>query len=175
MHKHHGALRLLVILVCVLLVGAAVYLVLVYGMGRSVSQTATSTAEYFPVAGSSSTGAVISSRITNHQSSATTTNLQLSGQGITVVTSADNGQTITLSKNEHFVIQLSSNLKWTVVFDPSTGITHVGNTTTSAGQGVYEADQVGTTVMHATGAPICNPGQACPDFLLEEIVTFNVK
>jgi predicted secreted protein len=94
---------------------------------------------------------------------------------MTVITNADNNTTIELSKNERFVIQLGGGLKWSLSFDPSTGISRVPNSTTADGiQGVYEADAVGTTTLHATGAPICAAHEACPMLLAVMTATFVV-
>jgi hypothetical protein len=170
MHTHHGALRLLVILLCIALVGAAIYLVLVYGLGRGSSYTATTTPAYFPTQGSTTTPVSVST------STPPVTSTTTWEQGMTIVTTKDNFQTVHLSKNERFVIQLGSDLKWTLTFDPATGITRVPNSTTANGiQGIYEADQVGSITMHAAGAPVCKAGQACPMFLVEDTVTFVVK
>lgn len=98
------------------------------------------------------------------------------GVGMTIITRADTGKTITLARDARFVIQMGSDLNWTIAFDPSGIISRVANSTTADGiQGVYSADVSGTTTLHATGAPICKPGYACPQFLVAVPVTIVVQ
>lgn len=93
-----------------------------------------------------------------------------------VVTPQSNGTTIALRKNERFAIRLGSELDWTLVFSPASGITRVAHSTTADGfQGVYEAAQTGTTTLMATGKPVCTAQQACPQYLVEDNVTFVVR
>ncbi len=92
-----------------------------------------------------------------------------------VVTPQSNGSTIALKKNERFAIRLGDELNWTLLFSPSSGIVRVAHTTTADGfQGVYEAAQNGTTTLTATGKPVCAPTQPCPQYLVENKVTFVV-
>jgi hypothetical protein len=92
-----------------------------------------------------------------------------------VVTSADNFATIHLVKQQRFLLQLGNSLVWTVSFDPSGVITRVPNLPVVGGsQGVYEAASAGTTTLHASGRPICKPGQMCAMFILEVNISFVV-
>ncbi len=173
MHKHHGALRLLIILVCLVLGGLAVYLVLVYGLTRAAHtpSMSTTTPAYFPIA-SSTRGTSTPAASTFTPASTTVPSGE---QGMKVITNADNGHIITLTKNERFVLQLGNSLKWNIAFIPPL-ISRVSNSTTAGGvEGIYEADALGTTTMRATGAPMCDPHQACPEFLAETTVTFVIQ
>jgi len=84
------------------------------------------------------------------------------------ITQADNGSTVHLAQGQQIELQFSSGLSWRFVFDPA------GVITASSG-GLYTAAAAGTTVLRATGAPICNPGQACPQFLEEITIAFVVQ
>jgi hypothetical protein len=96
--------------------------------------------------------------------------------GMTVVRKEDTNQTITLSRNERFVLNLGSDLTWKVQFDPADSIIRVANSASTGGiQGVYEAAKTGTATLRATGAPICVKGQACPQFLINVTVTFDIR
>jgi len=97
-------------------------------------------------------------------------------KGMTIVTTSNSNKTVYLKLNERFVIQFGSTLKWNFVFSPSNAISRVPNSTTANGiQGVYSADKKGTTILHATGAPICDPHQMCPQFLQSVTITFVVE
>ena len=89
------------------------------------------------------------------------------------VTGADMNQTVDLTLNQKFVLNLGT-LRWTVTFTPD-NIERVANTSDGTGQGIYQAIGKGTTILHGTGAPICGPGQACPDFLEVMTITFVVE
>ncbi|HUD04103.1 MAG TPA: hypothetical protein VMR73_01260 [Candidatus Paceibacterota bacterium] len=91
-----------------------------------------------------------------------------------VVTQSDNNTTVHLAQGEQFVINLGA-LHWTLVFSPENIIGRVLNTPDNTGQGIYEGLHAGTTTLHGTGAPICNPGQACPDFMEAMTITFVVE
>jgi len=96
--------------------------------------------------------------------------------GMQTITSQDNGQTIVLQKNERFIVQFGNNLNWKLAFNPSDNITRVPNTSTADGiQGTYEASKIGTVILNATGAPICKPDEACPQFMAVAKVTFIIK
>jgi hypothetical protein len=95
--------------------------------------------------------------------------------GMTVVRKQDTNQTINLALHERFVLELGSDLKWTLDFSPSGSITRVANSAATGGiQGVYEAVKAGNATLTATGAPICKAGQACPQFLINVTVNFVV-
>ena len=94
-------------------------------------------------------------------------------QGMTVVTGTELDPTVHLTKNERFAIKFGNDLSWKLVFTPSSAIMRVADSVSTDGfQGVYEADQVGTVTLVATGAPICKAGEACPQFLRNVTVTF---
>ena len=172
MHDHRGTLRLLLKLVAVFLLGAASYILLVYAMSQA---TSTVPKPILP-----SAVPPVATNTTSITTSTTTTSVGTTTpdweKGMQVLTQSSNNTVVHLALNERFVIQLGSSLKWSFVFDPSTAITRVANFTTADGiQGIYEADKVGTTTLRATGAPICTPHQACPNFLQLTTITFVVK
>ncbi|MDB5194504.1 MAG: hypothetical protein JWN50_518 [Parcubacteria group bacterium] len=93
-----------------------------------------------------------------------------------MVTQADNATTVSLVKGQRFGIAMGDTLEWSLTFDPTGIVTRVTNISTIRGeQGVYTATNTGTTVLHATGAPICNPGEACPQFRQAVTVTLVVR
>ncbi|MDB5237216.1 MAG: hypothetical protein JWL88_318 [Parcubacteria group bacterium] len=93
-----------------------------------------------------------------------------------MITQADNGKTVVLTKGQRFGIAMGDTLQWDLAFDPDGIVTRVPNIATLRGeQGVYTATAAGTTTLHATGAPICNAGEACPMFLQAVTVTIVVK
>jgi hypothetical protein len=95
--------------------------------------------------------------------------------GMKVVTSADNFATIHLVKHQRFLLQLGNSLVWTVSFDPSGVIARVPNLpAVGRSQGVYEATAAGTTTLHASGRPVCKPGQMCATVILEINISFVV-
>lgn len=92
-----------------------------------------------------------------------------------VVNGEDSGTTIHLKKNERFVVDLGL-LKWSVVFTPSDVIRRIPNSPDTNGvQGIYVADTIGSTTMHAIGGPHCATGEACPQYLINVDVHFIVK
>ena len=93
-----------------------------------------------------------------------------------MITQADNGKTVLLAKGQRFGVAMGYDLDWSVVFDPTGIVTRVPNIMTLRGeQGVYTATAAGTTVLHATGAPICDPNQMCPQFRQAVNVTLVVR
>ena len=83
--------------------------------------------------------------------------------GSTIVTLADNGQTITMRVGERFLLNLGGGIEtydWQAVpADPSV-VSRVPNVLTIRGsQGLYEAHRPGQTELTATGDPICRQSQ----------------
>jgi hypothetical protein len=84
-----------------------------------------------------------------------------------IVTTADNSSTITLHKGDRFTLELGEQ-NWTVSIGDQSIIQNISNTTSTSGvQGIYQALAAGTTTLSATGRPICNPGMACPMYIIE--------
>ena len=95
--------------------------------------------------------------------------------GMVVVQKEDTNQTINLGLHDRFILMLGSDLNWTVKFDPVGSITRVPNSTSTGGiQGIYETQQSGTATLNAIGAPICKAGEACPQFLINITVHFDI-
>ena len=93
-----------------------------------------------------------------------------------MITQADNNTTVTLAKGQRFGIAMGDTLEWSLNFDPTGIVTRVTNISTLRGeQGVYTATAAGSTTLQATGAPICNPGEACPQFRQAVTVKIVVK
>lgn len=79
------------------------------------------------------------------------------------MTTADNGQTITLHVGESFLLKLGDQYDWDVTLDDSTIVSRVVNILVVKGaQGVYKANKTGETTLSAVGKMVCPPGQACP-------------
>jgi len=87
------------------------------------------------------------------------------------VTQADNGSTIHLMQGERFTLAFGTGLTWHFMFEPDGIIT--GSATAAGGN--FEAAASGTATLRASGAPICDPGKACPQFIVETVITFVVQ
>jgi hypothetical protein len=87
------------------------------------------------------------------------------------VTLDNNGQTITLSVGERFLLKLGEEYDWTVtVADPSIVSRVVNITVVRGAQGVYEAHKPGSTTLTASGDPVCRQAQppcGMPSILFE--------
>ena len=87
------------------------------------------------------------------------------------VTLADDGQTITLSVGESFLLKLGEDYNWTVTVADQSIVRRVVNITVVRGaQGVYEMHQLGSTTLTATGDPAClqsKPPCAMPSRLFQ--------
>ena len=96
--------------------------------------------------------------------------------GSKTVTLADDGQTITLSVGESFLLKLGEDYNWTVTVADQTIVSRVKNISVVRGaQGVYEALLAGKTSLTANGDPVClqaNPPCKLPSrqFTLEIVV-----
>jgi len=78
-----------------------------------------------------------------------------------IVTLEDNGKVLHLGVGENFLLKLGNEYTWDIsISDPSV-IERVKNVMVILGaQGIYDAVKQGTTVLSATGDPVCN--QAVP-------------
>ena len=82
-----------------------------------------------------------------------------------VITRSDSTTTIYLHPGDRFVLKLGDDLNWGSVriLDPNI-VRYVAD---QAGtQGLFEAQAKGATTITVDGSPICNAGQACPQFVL---------
>jgi len=90
------------------------------------------------------------------------------------LTMAGNGSTVHLVRGQSLILALGS-LDWTVTFSDPGILQRVPDAIVVAGQqGQYEAVAVGSTRLQATGRPICNPGQACPMFIVDFMAAVDV-
>lgn len=93
------------------------------------------------------------------------------------VTLADDGTTLPLQPGERFLLKLGEDYDWTVIVADQSIVSRVVNILVVRGaQGVYEAHQVGSTTLTATGDPVCRQAQppcAAPsrEFRLEIVVS----
>jgi len=72
------------------------------------------------------------------------------------VTLADNGSTIHLKVGERFLLDLGDQYDWTVVVDNQAIVSRVVNITVIKGaQGVYQANEAGTTTLTAVAGTTC--------------------
>lgn len=95
---------------------------------------------------------------------------------VKMITQADNGKTVVLTKGQRFGVAFGDTLQWDLAFDPLGIVTRVTNIATLKGeQGVYTATAAGTTTLNASGRPICKPYEACAQFIQEVKVTIIVK
>ncbi len=92
------------------------------------------------------------------------------------ITPADNGQTITLTVGQTFLLNLGADHNWDVQIANQSIVSRVVTITVIRGaQGVYEARAAGETKLTAAGAPICDatqPGcsQAIQEFQVQLVV-----
>ncbi len=88
--------------------------------------------------------------------------------GSVVVTGADTGKPVYLHPGARFLLQLGDTINWSniEVADPAILSPVVNIPVIKGAQGVYGAQQKGTTTLSATGSAICVDGQPCPQFML---------
>ena len=83
-----------------------------------------------------------------------------------IITLADNGKSITLSKDESFLLKLGDGYNWNVDIDNQTIVSRAMNIMVVRGaQGVYDTHNLGQTTLTATGDPLCltaNPSCKMP-------------
>jgi predicted secreted protein len=189
-HSHHyGTKRVLMVIASLVIIGVIMYVILAYG-GHSNSHSAIATSSpvaTFPIAsstpattpegmvgsgGTSASGAT-SSPISS--TSAQTTTHPPANSGSITITNADNNTTITLAKGQDFTVQLGNDLRWTLTFDPSASVAKLSSITNQDAQGTYEATSPGTITLKGSGAPICTPEEACPQFEAVFTVTLEVQ
>ncbi|HZT35358.1 MAG TPA: hypothetical protein VFA15_05535 [Nitrososphaera sp.] len=92
-----------------------------------------------------------------------------------IVTQNDNNKTFTLNKGERFLLKLGQ-LNWDISISDPRVISRVRNIAVIVGaQGIYTADNSGVTTISAQGRPICNPGEMCPQYIINWSATINVK
>lgn len=93
------------------------------------------------------------------------------------VTQANGGQTITLALGTTAQLQLGSGLRWSmpVVTGPAITLTPDPIPTGATYQAwTIAAVRAGQATIRSGGAPICGPGQACPQFIVDFSVTILV-
>jgi hypothetical protein len=93
------------------------------------------------------------------------------------VTLAEDGRTITLLPGQYALVNLGSELDWTVHVHDETIVSRVAGITVVRGaQGIYQANRVGQTVLSATGDPACRKAQpACAQVSRTFTVTIIVR
>jgi len=85
-----------------------------------------------------------------------------------IVTAADNGKTISLNKGDRFTLELGVLQDWTVGVGNQDIIRRLPNfAMIQDAQGIYEALAAGSTTLSAIGRPVCDPGTACPMYVIE--------
>jgi hypothetical protein len=92
-----------------------------------------------------------------------------------VVTTADNGRTVSIRVDERFLLQLGTDLEWTVGALDDRVIARVpGITVVRGAQGVYRGVASGETTLTATGDPACRratPPCGAPSMVFEVHIT----
>ncbi len=90
------------------------------------------------------------------------------------VTQADNNKTVTFHVGDRFLLNLGE-YEWNLSLSNQSVISRVKNIAVIRGaQGIYTADQVGTTVLSATGRPYCAQGAMCSMLEIAFHVTIKV-
>ena len=80
------------------------------------------------------------------------------------LTMNDNGTTITVPVGDSVALSLGTNVNWSVGTSNSTVLTAAPGP--ASDQGYWLATGTGQSTVTANGTAICNPGQACPQFVI---------
>lgn len=76
--------------------------------------------------------------------------------GAKIVTLEQNNQAISLKKGQSFLLKLGDSHDWSVDISNQTVVSRVMNVMVIRGaQGLYQAHNIGTTTLTATGDPVC--------------------
>jgi hypothetical protein len=181
--------RILLLLVCLLLLGGLIYYFMSTGLLEVPFLSKNLIAVPVTQAPTSSTSLVASSTPSNHQTpvsvlptipsnppvTPTPTPPSTPVSSVTTITNADNNGTVDLSNGQEFAIDLGGGLNWTVQFMPAASVSQVSASTTGAPQGTFKAVAPGSVEVKGSGAPICGPHQACPQFLAVFSTTLQVQ
>jgi hypothetical protein len=82
------------------------------------------------------------------------------------VTGNSANTTLHMNVGDSLLVDLGDSLNWNVTFDSQNILTlRKGVMVIKGAQGLYNAVANGTVKLTATGSPICNPDQACPQFM----------
>lgn len=97
-------------------------------------------------------------------------------EGDLVIKPGDNGTTIHMVVGQRFLLDLGSDYQWEIKIDNPNVLQRIVNIMVIKGaQGVYQAKQVGTTTLSATGTLACLPGEICSQqalaFQIQVVVT----
>ncbi len=93
----------------------------------------------------------------------------------TTVTQSQNGTKLTMRVGDRFLLQLGDAVTWVPQVADQTIVSRVANIAVVRGaQGVYQANQPGTTTLSATGTPPCPAGAPCALYLIQFSVTIVV-
>ncbi|MDB5265160.1 MAG: hypothetical protein JWN64_731 [Parcubacteria group bacterium] len=152
----------------IILIGIAGYFMLSVNTPPATPEVSTASSTPATELASTTTTTTVTTVTTPPETPATTE--------VNMVTQADDNTTVVLKHGQRFGIAMGDSLQWELSFDPTGIVTRVTNISTIRGeQGVYTASTVGTTTLHATGRPICNPDEMCAQFIKEITVTLVVK
>jgi len=103
-----------------------------------------------------------------HASAQTTPAAPAPGTGSVEITQPDNAKTFHVSVGQTVTVRLGTDLDWTVTVAPPGILPLVPgvNTLVRGVQAIYRAAQPGTATVSAEGRAHCDPGQACPQFIV---------
>lgn len=91
------------------------------------------------------------------------------------ITIDDNDETVTFNRGDRFALSLGE-LEWSLSFSTPNIVNRVKNIAVMRGsQGVYTADNAGTTILTAEGRPNCVAGQMCAQYIVEFKTTIVVR
>jgi|GEM_PF-2677495 len=97
-------------------------------------------------------------------------------QGSVTVTSANSDEVVHLHVGDRLTLALGGDKNWSNVRVMDQGILRpLDVPMIPEDQGVFEAVAKGTTTITASGTAICNPGEACPQFVLLYKITVVVE
>ena len=87
-------------------------------------------------------------------------------------------QTVYLEVGEQAFVVLANNLRWNFTSSDPTVLIQMSSVPSDAPSGTqsaYVAVGPGIATLRGIGAPICNPGEACPQFMLDFNATVVVQ
>jgi len=97
-----------------------------------------------------------------------TTPLTADATGSLAVTQMDSGRTLMMQVGQRFLLNLGEAYDWSFSIDDQTIVSRVVNILTIRGsQGIFEAHQAGTTILHAAGDPPCR--QSTPPCMMPSV------
>jgi len=96
-------------------------------------------------------------------------------QTLQTLTYADNGSTVNASVGDTIELQLSPQMNWDVSVSDGTVLAASPGPLPADVQGSWQAASAGQSSISANGRPVCNPGEACAQFIIHFGATVDVS